>query len=286
MLSQEDLYSELTPNQKLCVEVLNKQERVTSQPYYSTIEVIAEQAGNAPGPYTYTVSRGEEYRAFSYGVRQQGIAAGFPADFGNMTFAETNLQDKGQTNNGQSVIIFGIAAMVNPGGIYKVIDTDTTGIGKRFADARLAAQLATNASVSLRLGGDETILRLGKLGAIPCHGGLMGQGQDSLAAQALVGGRFPFGFMNNGWPQNVNFMRLPEGLVWKPPSFPDSNLEILLRIERDIVLYSGGTQFIGAGDEDEDPVAGVRGYKYPDALVCPITFYLMGWVMARRSQVV
>jgi hypothetical protein len=272
----------MTADQELCLEVLNSQERVTSFPYYSTIRVKAVQAG--AGPFTYTVPRGEEYRAFSYGVRKEMTSAGFTQTEGLATYAETNLQNNNETNNGQYVVIYGVAAVLEPGGIFQDAgDPDGAAIGKRFSDARLAAQLWTNCSVSINLNGDEQWYRLGKMANIQGHGGLMGQGYDSLATQAIEGGRLPFGFANNGRPVEHNFFRMPEGLVWKPKGNVDAELNILVRVERDIVLYSGGDEINTA--DDEAAAAGIRGYTYPDVVLAVITFYLKGWVLARRTNV-
>lgn len=276
----------LTKDQRLCIEVLNSQERITSFPYYSTIKVMAMKAGDAGGPYTYTIQRGTEVRAFSYGVRMSGVSAGFPATDGLMTFAETNLQNKSETNNGQSVVIYGMACIVEQGGVYKDIagEVDTEAEGKRFSDARLLAQVATNCSISINLNGDEQWYRLGKLSNVQGHGGLQGAGNDSLAVQAIDGGRLPYGFMTNAWPVEQNYFKMPEGLVWKPKGHTDAQLEVLVKFERDVELYSGGTQF-ELVNVDEAAAAGVRGYTYPDVVLLVLTFYMRGWVLARRTNV-
>lgn len=270
----------LTRDQAACLDSLANQERITSFPYYSTVKLQALAVGNNPGPYTYTIATGQEVRAFSYGVRTPGTAAGFTVGDGNMTPAETNLQTANQTNNGQHVVIYGLGCIIEPGGI-----TEGTGLG--FTDGRLVAEIATNVSIEISLNGDEQRYRLGKLANIEGHGGIRGSGYDSLGPQPIAGGRPGFDFMTNGSPVEHNYFRMPEGMIWKPKGSTDGELNIILTVVRDIVLHSGGdvANNIAPQGADELGAAGVRGYEFPAKVLALLTFYLKGWVLAARSGV-
>lgn len=272
----------LSPGGQHAQNVLESQTRITPFPYYSTIQFTAPAVGAAPGPFTYTIPTGTTARAFSYGIDQSPATAipRLTAVGGIGTRCETNILERSRTISGQNVYISGISLQIKHGSLPS---------DGNFSDARLAAQLDTNAHVSLSLNGGQQVFQLGPTGCIPGSGGLTGSGYDSTGRQPLQGGNAEFGFFNNGWETRSNFMRLPEGLIWRAQgeSNSDSNLEIPMTTCRDITLVSGGDPANREANVDAatDPCC-VQGHVYPDQIECNYMVFLTGWVIGARSQAV
>lgn len=280
------LYRELKENERLCIEVLENQERIDSEGRYSTVIFVAERTGDDPGPYTYVIEKNDDVRAFSYGVGDVPTKAGWHKDWGPATWSDTNLLNKSSTRGGETMIIYGISCEILPGGIYatgREPGSKARAFGKSYTDARLVSQLVTNCSVALTVNGDQNFRRLGTLGNIPSAGGMFGAGVDHTAVQPLEGGRPTFHFMSIGRPAHDNMLRLPEGFVWQPQGNDDSMLELLVDPTREIVIFSGGTEG-EINNANEGAGAGVRGYAYPEVLTAAFRFTLHGWELARRSM--
>lgn len=272
----------LSPQAAHGVQVMQRQQRLTPFPYYSTIQFSAAQAG--AGPFTYTIPQATQARAFSYGrADNAGLQNAIPnlaAAGGAATECETNILKGSQTIGGQNVYISGLAIQVKHGAIPS---------DGEFSDARLHAQLDTNAHVALTLNGGDNRFLLGNMGMIPGAGGATGSGYDSLGRTALEGGNAQFGFFNNGWETRSNFFRLPEGLVWRSQgeTNSDSSLEIPVTVCRDITLFSGGD----AANQEADVAASaggdpccVQSHNYPRFVECNYSVFLVGHVIGPRTQ--
>lgn len=240
----------LTQTQAARLDAIEKQQRVTDYPYYSSVcframqEDLLDSKGKKIGG-SYRFARGELRRAFAYARGQDGQIAGFTTGVapavvdGLMTLAETNLVKAHETIGGQQVQIDGLAIFCKPA------MTD----GQRFMQARLLAQIATNVSVQLSVNGDENLFPLGTIQQIPGAGGLVGVGLDELAFKELkldkelicdVGpGTFPFAA--NGWQTRGNYYRLPSGVIWNPAGNADSMLNVVFTVERNFAVVTGGS---------------------------------------------
>ena len=148
----------------------------------------------------------------------------------------------------------------------------------------MAAQLDTNAHVSLSLNGGDNRFLCGGIQQIPSAGGTRGRGYDSLGTPALEGGTPEFSFFSNGWETRSNFFRLPAGLVWRAQgeTNSDSHLEIPLTVCRDITLFSGGNPANNIGDVV--PAATVQAYNFPLQIECNYTVFLIGEVIGPRTR--
>lgn len=237
------------------------QKFIFTLPYYSTVRFTWAISG--AGPYTYTLSS-TKVRAFAYKIGDVPTIAGYSATF-TAQASETNLLQANQTNSAEDVYVVGIAAML-----------------EAWSDARLASIVWPNVYVELALNGSSNIFRLGTLGMMPGAGGLQGTGKDDLGTQALGGGRPLFGYVHNGWPDQGNFFRMPEGLVWKKNSMRDSMLNL-------ICTPAEGRTLTATAPADEAGAAGVRGYAHPvpadnGPCIVDVKFVLRGAVEADRSD--
>lgn len=207
--------------------------------YYSKVRFQFALTG--AGPFVYTCPAGTEQRAFGYSFGQDMSAVGFPAGT-NATLADTNLQQAGVTNAGETVLVYGIS--------LQLCET---------SDPTLAALLWPNLSVALSLNGDQTSFKLGTAAMVPGSGGLHGQGLSLVAAPAIaepIASRV--GSVSNGVPSVSNFYPIPEPVVWAASGSPDSNLIIKLRCER-AAAYT--TQLAA----DRAAAAGIMAWTHPAA---------------------
>lgn len=272
----EQKYVNMTQDQRRTLHALVNQKRVTSYPYYSKVRFHADQSGEVGGPWAYVIPQGTVVRAFSYAAETgTAVTGGFPAAM-VATFAETNLQQPGETISGENVQIKGVACML----IHGLIDDDVD--NQLFTDSRLVAQLSECVSVELALNGTQNNFQMGVLGMVPCGGGFFGSGIDTLGTQPIDGGRPIFHFAQNGWPVASNVMWLPEGVVWRRAGKNDSLLNIRLEVRREITCFSGG--LIDNNASDEEAAAGVRGYAYPTEIGAEFMFFLKGSVIGPRSN--
>ena len=236
----------LTATEAAGLAALQKQQRVTDYPYYSSVCFRAgfvldlDPQTGFPIGWSYRFTRGETRRAFAYGRGEDGLLAGFtPAIDGPMTLSETNLVKANETIGGQQVQIEGIAIFVKPA------MTD----GLRFVQARLLAQIATNVSIQLSLEGDQNLFPIGTLQQVPCAGGLVGSVNDDLSFIPTIVDKgilntnigAPMMFGQNGWQTRGNYYRLPAGVIWNPSPTRDSMLNVIFTNERDFRVITGGT---------------------------------------------
>lgn len=276
----------LTPKEVAQLKAIRGMRRRTSFPYYSKVKFSAERIAAQTG-YVWALPKGEEVRAFSYGRGKGMESAGFLQSDGVATFADTNLTVGNQTTSGQNVLIHGIACQVLDAGLHKRTDDQSPIV--RMIDKRFLAAIAEAVSWTFSLNGDENQFRLGTLPMIPGAGGLSG-GAEDITGRNVQAGQKSLPFAQNGWPTRGNYFQMPEGFIWKKQSSVDSQLNIRGMVERPIILQSGGSPENATDDTpyDNDPaaVATAEGlYNYPETLVCELMFFLIGEVVALRTNV-
>jgi len=274
------------------------QYRLTSWPYFSRVKFFATRVGAAPGPYSYSIARGTEVTAFSYAVDDLMDAAGYTTEDGRATSADTNLTNRRETTGGQSVLIYGLGIQPLPAALHVPAGSAAgTPPSIRLADSRLIASLFEAVSVNLKLNGGENGFRLGSMGQIPGAGGLTGSSFDILSNSGLAGNDKSIGYANNGFPSRSNWFRVPEGLVWRQQGQSDANLDVRFRVERPIVLFSGGSAEnqaagIGGGIDvaaSNDPAlvaTGSPGAAYPYEIAAEFIVHFIGKVKGPRSRAV
>lgn len=181
--------------------------------YFSTINFPFAVAGT----FTYTVSAGTSYKAFSYGIGQDMAIVGFPTST-PATNADTNLQKANETQSGEMVRIYGISLLPTSD-----------------SDAFLTKIIWPNLSVSLVMNGSQ-IQRLGTPEFIPGAGGLTGFGDSYVQAPSqLESFSRSSGALTNGLAQVSNFKPFPEPIVWNPSGQMDSTLNIAVTCERNTI---------------------------------------------------
>lgn len=276
----------LTREQARCLNTLENQQRVTSWPYFSKVKFRAPRAGAAPS--TYDIPAQTVVRAFSYGIGESMLAAGWPNANDLATFADTNLITRQQTNSGQNVHVYGIACQVLAG-VGDLAAGDALPHRFRLSDGRLLAALWESVSVSIVFNGTEQQYRLGTLGMVPGAGGLNGGAFDNAGLIALAGEPRCVEFPANGMPARSNFFRVPEGLIWRDQG-ADSLLSVEFRVERAIRIPTGGSAENNVGNvaASNAPAAvatGTEGYAYPTELCVGLMVHLVGHVEGDRTTI-
>lgn len=184
--------------------------------YYSVVR-FAGTVTTAGGNTIVTWQQGIEFRPFSYRIGDPLTSAGFPSGFGGQpnapaTQADTNLIKSSETNAGEQVMVHGISVMPSL----------TTDFGAwNF--------LGDSMSVVISQDGDARRYRLGRPMMIPASGGNYGLG-------ASVVTPFTAGGWSNGIPDIANYYPFPEPLLWTASGETDSNFNVVLRLERPVVL--------------------------------------------------
>lgn len=236
---------------------------VNAFPYYSTVRfgaTVTNDAGS-PATYSYRIAAGSERRAFGYGVGDPLAAAGFGTSSPTATSLETNLIQRAQTNAGESVQILGIAA-------YLTAESDPL----------LAAQLMERTSLVISLNGDTQQFRLGRMSFLPGGGGLHGAGHTSLGRPSVNGDTKLFSVATNGLPGRENFYPLPFPIQWSSAGRPDSNLVLIAKVEREILLTA----------QARAAATGIEAWNPPSAdgmfgTYCDVVFKFITETRAARS---
>lgn len=200
------------PNQSLIVKGL---------PYYSHGRFTAVKAG--AGPFTFTIAAGTLIRLFGFAKGDDMAPAGRAGVFA--TEADTNLQTKSQTIDGEQVEIMGVALQI-------------TG----QSDAALAQNLLRDLSVKVSLNGGDRAQLLGNAEMIPgANGFFAGPGSPATTAA-------PLATISNGWPSINNMYPVYGSLIWKPSGATDSSLVVLINCERANVLTTANNGTAGFVD--------------------------------------
>jgi hypothetical protein len=206
-----------------------------SQPYYSRGRFTPVRSG--AGPFVWTIPSGTQVTLFSYAVSADMGPAGRSTV--TASYADTNIQTAGQTIGGQVLEIKRLSLQLNPN-----------------SEPALAKLAWPEITVRLSLDGGLNGINLGTPAMLPGGGGLYGQATSLTAPQPLGGGRPELGVLSNGWPVESNMCPVPEGIFWQGTG-RDSNLAVIVKVERDIVLTGQLA--------DEVAAAGIRGYNNPAA---------------------
>lgn len=250
----------LTPQQQQAVNALqNAQQVMNNFPYWSRGRFnVALASGGGSSPSVYTMAP-QEIVLFGYGKGFDMGQAGRPGVLA--TLADTNIQSPGETIGGQYFFIQDIGIQLNSN-----------------SEPEFAKAAQPEISVRISLDGGMNTFNAGTLTQMPGGGGLTGIGMSAIDAQPIPGGRPLTGAMANGWPVNKNKATYPSGLIWKPKGQPDSNMQIILRVERAVTI----TTQLG----NEAGATGIRGYTNPDptALFIDVTCTIDGSVQQKRGS--
>jgi len=158
---------------------------------------------------------GTELRPFSYRIQDPLTTAGFPAGFGPAalaTQADTNLVKASETLAGEQLLVHGISLM-------PTLTTDTGAW----------SYLNDNMSTVISMDGDQRRYRLGRPFMIPASGGSYGFPSSVITP-------FAIGAWSNGVPDIANYYPFPEPLVWTSSGQTDSNFNVVMRLERTVVV--------------------------------------------------
>ncbi len=234
--------------------------------YYSRVRF--EWAVSGAGPYTYTLPAATKVKAFQFGQADTMQSAGFVtgASTFNGTLIDTNLVSKGETNNGEVMLIKGVGFM---------LDTDV--------DPVLARKTLSHVFLSAGFGADELQFKWGPLPFFPGGGGLSGGGISQLATPNLMDASAIIpGFPSNGVPVAGNYRDLDETLTWYPKGVrsADSNLSVVLQTYRaqSFTLPAARVAAAGVGGWAPPTTTGAAG-TYVDGWLC-----LYGYQFGPRSK--
>lgn len=187
--------------------------------YYAPCNFPTTRAG--AGPFTYTIAQGIINRVFTTHVGGPLTGVGFPA--GTLaTLADTNLTTDSQTNNGEFVVIYGIAIQPYP---------DTNGAGAIGADPALVKAADQQISVTMTLGAG-TLWTLGNPSMCPGGGGLFGLGDSYILNPDANSYVYKTGVLTHGMPLWDNFRFFTDPLIWAPSGKVDSVLNVTMTCER------------------------------------------------------
>jgi hypothetical protein len=188
---------------------------------------------------TLTFAAGSVQRAFSYRINDPLTSAGFDPTVGNATDADTNLVTAGQTIAGELVNVNGLSVM--PSGI---------------SDIGLWLNLEANMSVAITMNGDAQKYKFGRPAMIPGAGGTFGAGTSLTAAPPLADAQLSVSGFSNGWPDIANYYPFPMPMIWSPSGETDSNFNVVLTLQRQVVVV----------ETARAAAAGVAAYTPPTAV--------------------
>lgn len=224
----------------------------SSAPYFSRVFFDSEAVEAPAGTFNYSLPQGTERRAFGYAKTDP--VPGFPAKFGtqsNATSADTNLMTKGQTLAGQTVLIQGLACLIQP-----------------RSDFEFARNICSELSVSIGLNGDSQTMEMGTPLNLPGIGGLYGWGFTEMQTPAFdsAASSGVAKLASNGLPGADNFRRVPEGLIWRPAGKTDGSLVIKCKVERTVSM---------GPLVERVAAAGIQAYDPPTQVVADLMFHLI-----------
>lgn len=225
----------------------------TYDPHFSVVIFRAERVG--AGPYTYTIPK-QQLKAFGYGQAGDMEAAGAPGR--RATASETSILNPGQTVNNEDVLLHAMHASI-------------------AADAapELAQKLFDNINFSLALG-PSMIRQLGRMEFAAAQTGLVGAAPARSLPGALddADGRVIAG-LHNGLAVPGGGLIFGE-ITWRgyTSPTPDTNMNILVNLTKDIVINAPADRAAGAG---------VAEFIPPVVLECPLTIWFENTRRSPRS---
>jgi hypothetical protein len=256
-------------------------------PYYSKGKVSAARTSDGAGHFSYVVAAGTIVSFFSYGRGQPKLSAGFSANDGNASNSDTNILRPGETINGESLRITGLSFVIMPAGTDGA--AATTGPDLRLVDKNLVAALFSFCSLQCQINA-RGYLDFGPLILMPGAAGLEGRAPTISDNNALAGSMIDGGFVNNGMPNAGNAFGFDAPIWWNDDG-ADSNITFNLRVDRNIVLWSGGDVDNKQGNTTANNLAGevatgTQGYNFPSIVMCEILCRLHGQVLGERSRTI
>lgn len=181
--------------------------------YFSRVRLTSTSAVATGSTNSYVIAAGAEVTAFAYNRNQDMAAAGLPGVVS--TPADTNITTPSQTISSEAVEIMGISLIV---------------LGQ--SDAQLLKALDQCVSVRLKMNATQEYL-LGIPSMLPSAGGLFGSAEAQSGAPALPDQvSRTFGMMSHGVPYISNYFPFPETMMWVAAGRGDSNLNVILKVER------------------------------------------------------
>lgn len=268
---------------KAQIQALNSQFYLLPWPYYSRVRFVAEQVAGDTG-FRYRVPAGERRVAFSYGIGDQMISAGYN-NLEIATTKHTNLQERFKTIAGDSVYVIGLAILPMPAA--QIFSADPEEVRTRLSDAQFLAALHASLAVEISLEAGRNGFQAGIPLNIPGRAGIMGGGTQHVGSRPLNGQDPMEPFSSNGWPAMGNYFPLPEGLVWKPAGQPQSSFAVVLETQTEIDLQSGSYEDpqadVVANNNVAEVATGVQAYTFPTEIVQDFHVMLVGTTEGERQ---
>jgi len=188
--------------------------------YFSHVRLTATQSGSTPN-FIQTMAPSNPVRAFGYAKGDDMTAAGRAST--TATECDTNLQNKGETLDGEDVLITGVK--LQPTG-----ESDPFFISKLFR----------NLSVKISLNGGDRAMLLGNAEMVPGGCGFfVGPGVSTSSGLAVPS-------IGNGWPDDANYYPIPSGILWQRKGKTDSSLVVLINVERTVTYTVNNASSVAA----------------------------------------
>lgn len=256
-------------------------------PYYSKGKLLASRVSDGAGHFSYVINAGTTIAFFSYGRNQPKLSAGFTAADGNATNSDTNIVKSGETINGESLRISGLSFVIMPAGTDGA--AGTTAPDLRLVDKNLVAAIWSFCSLQCQINA-RGFLDFGPLIFMPGACGIDGRAPTLSDQNALAGAMIDGGFASNGLPSAGNAFGFDNPIWWNDDG-ADSNITFTLRVDRNIVLWSGGDVDNKKSNTAANNVAGAvatgtEGYTFPSVVMVEIMCRLHGQVLGERSRTI
>lgn len=210
-----------TAIQSAQIKALDSQTVVKSELYYSKVRITPSSVSVASGVTTVVFSANSKGVAFSYGLRDDLAAGGWPQGSLQATLAETNLLSRNETNENEEFLIDGAGFLVDP-----------------KCDAGIVERILPLVHLSAGFGGNERKFRWGPAIMWQGGGGLFGAGLSAFKGEPNIQDssmRVP-GFISNGSPFTTNYRKIPEGLSWGKKGSRDSTFSVTCELQRSVTL--------------------------------------------------
>lgn len=221
----EGALSRTNPGDRVLIQqaALQSQVRVKTEVYYSAVRLTPQSVSKVAGTTTVTFSPNvaNPPQAFSYGVGDQMVNAGFPVAAPSATYAQTNLIAKNETNEQEEFLIDGLAFISHPGN-----------------DAELVRKVLPELYLSAGFGGDKNKFKFGPGLFWPGGAGIFGNGASFWGPPPMLqDAKYTHpGSPSNGSPFVNNYRRLPEGIRWNPKGQPDSTFGVNVTLTKAITF--------------------------------------------------
>lgn len=175
--------------------------------------------------------------AFSYAVGDAlSGSAGFPASWGNATYAQTNLQQP-RVTNGENFLIKGI--QIKP---------------TSDSEAEILRGIYDDSDVSLEVEGGTRTVHLGPLSDIPGGNGLFGSFQSRLrpGINSRIGA---VSFGNSGMPKGGpdSMFKIPNGFKWAQGNAADSQMVCRITTTKTFTVVIPVARVVSATGDAYDP---------------------------------